>query len=710
MNLYGSPRWGRIGLERWFRHQSGRVAIHLPQRILGYLVVGALFAPEGQASHAIYLGRINVAAVANTTTTGEHPRQRIVRNEEEEEHETTSRVSAAAPEFHAAVAAAPPPMIDRDFQALPDGGTTPPDTQGAVGPNDVMTMLNDRIEIQSKMGAERRRMQTGDFWPSSSDLTDPRLVYDPLGGRWLAMILKGFTPQTSWIYLAVSETSDPSGEWVLWGFDPDPSNVAWADYPHLGVNQSFVTLQANLTGGPGSVIFCIDKAGLYRADPTFGMTQLTDPHFSLVPAVSHDPGATSVYLLRNDGGQLAGGHGGAHLFRLDSLNQTALTDIGVVTAPDAWDDVFPLNAAVAPQLGSSRYIAINESRIINLVERNGSLWGAQHVFLPANGGTRSAVQWWQISTTGQRLQFSRIDDPSGAVMYGYPSIAVNANNDVLLGFSVFSASYYPSAGCAFHGAGDPLDSTRQPVIYKQGESAYDRGPTPYQRWGDYSATVVDPENDGDFWLIQQYAATPVGKWGTWWGHITVTLFPPFGIPASFSATGSGNSVDLEWNPVRGCAYYEVLRRAAGEPLHVFATTRLPFLIDSVVSANAAYLYAVRAVSAAGQRSGDSPPDLATTVTFTGGTLQPHLTLIRAIHINELRIAVNAVRAIAALSPAGSSVAAGSIVRATDIQNLRDGVMDARQQLGVAAVSFTDIPLAGNTITATHVADIRSSVQ
>ena len=31
------------------------------------------------------------------------------------------------------------------------------------------------------------------------------------------------------------------------------------------------------------------------------------------------------------------------------------------------------------------------------------------------------------------------------------------------------------------------------------------------RWGDYSATVVDPVNDTDFWTIQEYAANPVGN-------------------------------------------------------------------------------------------------------------------------------------------------------------------------------------------------------
>jgi len=36
------------------------------------------------------------------------------------------------------------------------------------------------------------------------------------------------------------------------------------------------------------------------------------------------------------------------------------------------------------------------------------------------------------------------------------------------------------------------------------------------RWGDYSATVVDPLNESDMWTIQEYAGAN-NMWQTWWG-------------------------------------------------------------------------------------------------------------------------------------------------------------------------------------------------
>ena len=45
------------------------------------------------------------------------------------------------------------------------------------------------------------------------------------------------------------------------------------------------------------------------------------------------------------------------------------------------------------------------------------------------------------------------------------------------------------------------------------------------RWGDYSATQVDPTDDLTLWTIQEYARIPVGhgdasgRWGVWWGRV-----------------------------------------------------------------------------------------------------------------------------------------------------------------------------------------------
>jgi len=58
------------------------------------------------------------------------------------------------------------------------------------------------------------------------------------------------------------------------------------------------------------------------------------------------------------------------------------------------------------------------------------------------------------------------------------------------------------------------------VMLKSGEASYfkDFG-TGDNRWGDFTATVVDPVDDTSMWTIQEYAGEN-NMWDTWWGSIT----------------------------------------------------------------------------------------------------------------------------------------------------------------------------------------------
>src|ERR1035437_4398357 len=207
-----------------------------------------------------------------------------------------------------------------------------------------------------------------------------------------------------------------------------------------------------------------------------------------------------------------------------------------------------------PQLGTSVKIDTGDSRLDNCLLRNGTIWCAHTVFVPYGQPTRAAAQWFQIDpsgTTPALVQRGRIDDPSGTFFYAYPTIAVNKNNEALIGYTRFSANDYASAMFAIRTPTDPLSTMQPGVLLKAGESTYvsPGARSGSNRWGDYSATVVDPANDVDFWTIQEYAATPpstrTGAFGTWWAQVsgpfagsncTYTL-----APANTSFDSSGGS-------------------------------------------------------------------------------------------------------------------------------------------------------------------------
>jgi len=195
------------------------------------------------------------------------------------------------------------------------------------------------------------------------------------------------------------------------------------------------------------------------------------------------------------------------------LNSGFYGDPGVYPSfPYPWEQYVPLDADFLPQMGKTNKIAANDSRIQNVVFRNGTIWAVQTVFLPATLPTRTAVQWCEIlPETGMLFQYGRIEDSTGTNFYAYPSIAVNARSDTLIGYSSFSKVRYPSASYSFKtDAHDSPSVLRGSAMLKAGEAPFYVPDGTKNRWGDWSATVVDPVNDVDLWTLQEYAALPSG--------------------------------------------------------------------------------------------------------------------------------------------------------------------------------------------------------
>lgn len=97
-------------------------------------------------------------------------------------------------------------------------------------------------------------------------------------------------------------------------------------------------------------------------------------------------------------------------------------------------------------------------------------------------------------------------------------------------------------------------------------------------------------------------------------------------------------------------------------------------------------------------------------TFTDDPLVPQITVVKLIHITELRAAVNAVRASAGLPAmsADGTIAAGALVRVQHITDLRTALNEARTALGMSAITFTDATPV--IIRAVHIEELRDGVR
>lgn len=180
-------------------------------------------------------------------------------------------------------------------------------------------------------------------------------------------------------------------------------------------------------------------------------------------------------------------------------------------------------------------------------------------------------------------------------------------------------------------------------------------------------------------------------------------------PSGLLATAvSGTRVDLTWAAVANAGQYRVERKAAGGSFTEVGTAMTNSYTDNSAAANKAYLYRVIATNQAGGSS-PSGADLATTSTTTTA-IAGHT--VSSNHMQQMREAVNAVRALAGLN-GGSytyTAATGTSIRALDIVELRAQLDAALSVLGVTGPGYTETPTTGMTVKSLHVSEVQNRMR
>ncbi|WP_147437236.1 hypothetical protein [Ulvibacter antarcticus] len=469
--------------------------------------------------------------------------------------------------------------INPNFPGLGDNNTSiPPDIGGAVGPNHLMVALNTQVRIQDKNGLTMSTVGLDAFFSSlggSPNMFDPKVLYDPFNSRWMITAVANGQSANSALMVGVSDTNDPTGIWSLYQFDPDSSNTNWFDYPSIGFNKNWIVVTGNMfavsTNAFGnSIVYMFDKLALYggSATPTVSNRPSTEGGASC-PSITLDNSEETEHLVSS-------WNGSSGIIRLYTITGTPSTPNYAATllfpaAATNWSDIPAGGADFAPQSTVSNLISNGDSRVQNAVFRNGSLWCAQTIFLPSGGSpTRSGVQWWQIDpVTGTVVQNEKIQDATGTNFFAYPTLAINAYDDLLIGYSSFSAAQFASANYSIRLNSDPLSTTQGSIQFKAGLAKYFKifsGSS--NRWGDYSSSCIDPD-DFSLWTIQQYAESPSGgsdRWGTEWNK----WVPPV---ADLYSKDLAGDVGAEPNPLTGNMWQSPdiwVRKSQDIPPYTFA--------------------------------------------------------------------------------------------------------------------------------------------
>ncbi len=442
------------------------------------------------------------------------------------------------------------PTVVRSFQAIPDNGAViPPDTDGGVGVSYIMTFLNSEVRVQNRMGTVLSTISYGAFWApvGASTLSDPRVLFDPGTGRFYATSIANYESASSEVLLAVTDNGNPMGVWKYFTIKADMSNINWADYPDIGYNDTWIALTANMfpvAGGSqaGPAMWVVDKSTALSGGP------LTVTYFPVGSGIFGGFNGWTLRVCQTYGSEPKLYVVDNNNITISSIHQLRITEITGTGPAPVWNATagstiaesglfavannFNGSMLNASQLGTTTKITTNDSRIINAVFRNGKIWCTHAAGLPVSSANRDAVFWYQLDPTAMPnpiVQSGVLDEGANTYLF-YPSINANANDDAMIGFSRSNPTIYAQAAYTSRQASDPLGTMAPIKVLKLGESTYTKnfGGTRV-RWGDYSATVVDPMDSLSFWTIQEYAGMKVGpgvddsRWGTWWGTTMVDM-------------------------------------------------------------------------------------------------------------------------------------------------------------------------------------------
>ena len=222
-----------------------------------------------------------------------------------------------------------------------------------------------------------------------------------------------------------------------------------------------------------------------------------------------------------------------------------------------------------------------DQRISNVVEINGDLWVAQTVLdstntSVANPNGTDAIAWWEISLASDTVIQGGLISSKGTsnpnLYFFFPSIAVNAADDVVIGFEGSGTTQFISSYTAVGTTNLGVTTFTVPALLKSGQGVFigdevgesvgnkfynglaaEPGPigpvatpagptgatanTPTSQvqdggldvvlWGGYSATAIDPTNPDEFWTFQSFAnaqsSGDTQTWGVQATRVTVDL-------------------------------------------------------------------------------------------------------------------------------------------------------------------------------------------
>jgi Domain of unknown function (DUF5979)/Fibronectin type III domain len=416
-----------------------------------------------------------------------------------------------------------------DSPGLNQVTVAPPDSTGAIGPNNYVEMVNQEIGVYDRKLNLISSTDNGTFTGAGASLTvtDPQIQWDGQSGHWLYAAL-GVATGANMLIFGWSKTSDPSDLTNGWCRFGTPRGNLLDDYPKLGHDDNFISIGTNVYNDSTNAfvtanIFAIRKpaAGdtscsvgtvFYVADAAHPLHNADGSiAFTPVPANTADASAFGYVVAAHSPVDGTGSSAPKIMVWHWALvgGAPALVSDGDVTVP-----TFDIPAPV-PQPGTSYTLDSLDARLTQAVAVNdpgaGGAKGIWTQHTVAGPGGRSVVRWYEIlgGTPPTLRQQGDVGSPTDFVFNGAVSPSIGGDSAAVF-YNRGGASTLPVIGAQTRSAATPLGSldTGELLIGQSTAADVDftcsySSPTAPCRWGDYAGASPDPLNDGIVWGSSQ---------------------------------------------------------------------------------------------------------------------------------------------------------------------------------------------------------------
>lgn len=470
----------------------------------------------------------------------------------------------------------PMPEPELSFDGIPNvNGALPPDTCGAVGADHYVQVVNLSTAIWDKEGnllkgpfpSNTLFKGFGGMCESHND-GDPVVHYDKLAGRWLYSQFALAFPNDFSQCIAISTTSDPTGEWHRYEFkmttrkmNDYPKFGVWPDAYYMAINQfdgaslswagqgTWVFEREKMLQGLPADNFPID---LYDVDHYLGAMLPSD-----LDGLTPPPEGTPNYFITFEDNGWGYPYDRLNIweFKVDwsNIGSSTLKKLKYLATKNFDSNMCGYSRNCIPQPNTARKLDVISDRLMyRLAYRN---FGDHQSLVvnhtvDANGRDHAGIRWYELRDNNDdqgwviNQQGTYAPDSDHRWM---GSIAMDGQGNMALGYAVSSSSTYPSVRYAGRLASDPpgeLPQSEQSIVEGGGSQTHSSS-----RFGDYSAMTVDPVDDCTFWYTQEYYAnTSPGGWRT---RIGSFRFPSCtGEP---TGTLKGGVLDQNGNPLQGAS-------------------------------------------------------------------------------------------------------------------------------------------------------------